>query len=90
MQITLHNSALLHESAEAAVAVDKLTHLLSSATAMPCPPSTLSNLVLLLCRTKREQEAAELLNRYHEEGNGAAVSEVSACISLKTSAQTAP
>ena len=78
-QITLHNSALLHESTEATVAVNKLAHLLACSNAIPCPSSTLSNMALLLCRNQREQEAAELLDQHHEGIEGAAVSEVSQC-----------
>lgn len=76
-QVTLHNSALLHESGEAAIAVDKLAHLLARSGDMACPPSTLSNMALLLCRSQREQEAAELLERHREGPMGSAVSEVS-------------
>ena len=73
--MTLHNSALLHERAEADTAVEKLEHLLAGGGAAPCPPPTLSNIALLLCRAGREQEAAELLDR-HAGADGAPVAEV--------------
>lgn len=63
--VTLHNQALVQMAEAPAAGFRKLRYLLAHP---PCPPETLGNLLLLLCRHQRYDEAAACLRAHAQQG----------------------